>query len=1190
VNAQAEKGPGEFKYWAFLSYSHTDKKWGDWLHKALETYRIPRRLVGKESRDGRVPPRVFPIFRDREELPVSADLGSNINEALQESRYLIVICSPRSAQSRWVGEEIKTFKRLGREDRVLALIVDGEPNASDGKPGFKVEDECFHEAMRYRTVDGEPSDVRSEPIAADARESGDGKTNAKLKLLAGLLGVNYDDLRRREQERRLRRARAIGVAALVLVLSFAALCVALFFNEREAQRARMTAVEAEQQTKLRASRADADIGVQLAGRSDEPGAFAHAVRALELNPKNTIAAILAYRLLSDGPVLALPAHLLTHSSVVKALAFSRDGRRLATGCDDGSIMVVNLDTGERFVLPDKPLASVAKLAFSPDGQSIAFATTEEAGQKSAVQAWQYQTSNKPVFVSDRFGWGVLDLAWPLTDRIVVHCGRTWGSGGRMAQVFSAKTERWVLLFGFGDRNFIYPDGSDEPAPPNFVEAGDIESWTTNATGMLIVYDQMKRRLSWLDLHGTPDINKPLFAVNILDSDIVDVAEQTGVAIIGTNFTKTSRRAYFGDLEPKSTLKWADPRSREQGTIPLSGNTLIDRVSANGERLLSLQGNATVILDRRSGKQLSSERWEHVDHDNLLAFSQDGDSVVLGWGLNRVLISEFGGNDNGPHVTSVSAPARVAGADLDSSGKWLVISSNDKNVRVWAREALRQQRPLSLSKPESIAQAETDGYQVEISRTNANPGYQLNGNYAGEVFDICRVDSKTGHCNYMSSLQRPAEAKDMVTGYSFSPDGTRVAVTYGTWTGRPDNSAPDVAVLYDTATGHMVGKPLQHNDAVFSPSYSPDGKWFVTTSADRTVRRWDGLTGVPIGGPIHLPRPRRFAQVSPDGNLIVTSAGIIDARRWQVIKELTPEPKSLANALFSPDGSWLATTSYPGDLEGDLIALNQWDLQNAVQIVASINIVPTEEESQMHAGPPTHWLEPGRSVAVGQNLVWQCTLPCSVESILPFLQACRPLILGEAGEQIINPNCSLDSVNMKSFFPQGRTEQNQTAYDFGEAVLTRGAGGVANAPARPLSTVVPSASTPEPSASATQSATTMKSSLSSELSNGDRVPRTAPSPNGDGTFQLTREAVLVWNNYPRPRDEASWSGGRDAEGYAKGNGTITWFKRGRFTTRYTGRMVHGKLDGAVTNEDANGKKFHGTFSNGVKSADWSGDRH
>ena len=63
------------KYWAFISYSHMDRKWGDWLHKALETYRVPRRLVGKESREGKIPDRLFPMFRDREELPVSGSRG-----------------------------------------------------------------------------------------------------------------------------------------------------------------------------------------------------------------------------------------------------------------------------------------------------------------------------------------------------------------------------------------------------------------------------------------------------------------------------------------------------------------------------------------------------------------------------------------------------------------------------------------------------------------------------------------------------------------------------------------------------------------------------------------------------------------------------------------------------------------------------------------------------------------------------------------------------------------------------------------------------------------------------------------------------------------------------------------------------------------------------------------------------------
>ncbi len=178
----------EFKYWAFLSYSHQDAKWGDWLHKALETYRVPRRLVGKQSRDGRVPDRLYPIFRDREELSVSADLAANIDEALHESRYLIVICSPHAVQSHWVDQEIIEFKKLGREDRILALIVAGEPNATEGKPGFVPQDECFPKAMRYRlAANGELSTQPAEPLAADVREAKDGKDNAKLKLLAGLV-------------------------------------------------------------------------------------------------------------------------------------------------------------------------------------------------------------------------------------------------------------------------------------------------------------------------------------------------------------------------------------------------------------------------------------------------------------------------------------------------------------------------------------------------------------------------------------------------------------------------------------------------------------------------------------------------------------------------------------------------------------------------------------------------------------------------------------------------------------------------------------------------------------------------------------------------------------------------------------------------------------------------------------------
>lgn len=201
------------KYRAFLSYSHRDAKWAGWLHKGLEAYRPPKTLIGTRTVRGVVPKRLTPVFRDREELASATDLGTVINEALQQSACQIVICSPQAAKSRWVNEEIIAFKRLGREDRIFCLIVSGEPNATD-QPGA-TEEECFPPALRFRLdADGQLGNVRTEPIAADARPGKDGRQAAKLKLIAGVLGVGYDALRRREQQRRNRRLFAVTCAAL----------------------------------------------------------------------------------------------------------------------------------------------------------------------------------------------------------------------------------------------------------------------------------------------------------------------------------------------------------------------------------------------------------------------------------------------------------------------------------------------------------------------------------------------------------------------------------------------------------------------------------------------------------------------------------------------------------------------------------------------------------------------------------------------------------------------------------------------------------------------------------------------------------------------------------------------------------------------------------------------------------------
>lgn len=227
----------EIRYPAFLSYSHRDQAVAEWLHHELETYRVPSRMVGRETPLGPVPSRLTPIFKDREELSAAGSLGDAITAALSRASALIVVCSTASAASPWVNEEVRAFKKLHGHARIFAVIVDGEPGASR-IPGRESE-ECFPPAVRFAVdEDGRLTDIPAEPIAADLREGGDGKRLAKLKLIAGLLGVGLDEIVQREAQRRARRLRYVVAASLagMTVTSGLAITAVLARDEAREQR------------------------------------------------------------------------------------------------------------------------------------------------------------------------------------------------------------------------------------------------------------------------------------------------------------------------------------------------------------------------------------------------------------------------------------------------------------------------------------------------------------------------------------------------------------------------------------------------------------------------------------------------------------------------------------------------------------------------------------------------------------------------------------------------------------------------------------------------------------------------------------------------------------------------------------------------------------------------------------------
>jgi tetratricopeptide (TPR) repeat protein len=205
------------RYAAFLSYSHKDAAAARWLHRRLETYRIPRRLVGTAGEHGPVPARLTPIFRDREELPAAGDLSERVRAALAQSRHLIVICSPNSAASPWVAKEIDTFHALHPGRPVYAAIVEGEPS------------QCFPRGLASEGI---------EPLAADLRKGHDGRRLGFLKLVAGLSGVGLDALVQRDAARRVRRVMAVTAAALLAVLAMAVMTTLALNARAEAQRQR----------------------------------------------------------------------------------------------------------------------------------------------------------------------------------------------------------------------------------------------------------------------------------------------------------------------------------------------------------------------------------------------------------------------------------------------------------------------------------------------------------------------------------------------------------------------------------------------------------------------------------------------------------------------------------------------------------------------------------------------------------------------------------------------------------------------------------------------------------------------------------------------------------------------------------------------------------------------------------------
>ena len=174
------------KYAAFISYAHADEPMARRIHNALETYRLPN-AFDQDAKE-----KLKPIFRDVTELTAHHSLSEKIQDAVRTSRFLIILCSPSAKNSHWVNEEIRLFRKLHGENKILSVIIDGNPDTS------------FPKAL---------TEGGREPLAANMT-SREGFRFGITQLAASMIGVGLDELIQRDNKRRRFKLKMIMTASL----------------------------------------------------------------------------------------------------------------------------------------------------------------------------------------------------------------------------------------------------------------------------------------------------------------------------------------------------------------------------------------------------------------------------------------------------------------------------------------------------------------------------------------------------------------------------------------------------------------------------------------------------------------------------------------------------------------------------------------------------------------------------------------------------------------------------------------------------------------------------------------------------------------------------------------------------------------------------------------------------------------
>jgi WD40 repeat protein len=859
-------------YDAFLSYAHRDRQVTVAIQKGL--HQIGRRL-------GQL--RAVRVFRDDTNLTASPDLWGKITEALDRSRFMIVVLSPQSAASHWVNEEVAYWLQHRGHDRLMLVLAEGDlrwdanhhrfdPNNSDAAPAALTRSGSLPAEPLYIDVSGDKPWELGDLTFRDKVTALAAPIHGKPKdQLAG------DDLR---EQRRFRRLRAAAVTGLALLTALAVVAAVIAVaKQQEAIRRLHDAVVA---------KLNAEGAAMLVGAT--PGGDMRALQ--ELLAANAIEA--------DGvPILNAQIARFTTQKIVDIsstagrgfqLAYSPDGSRVATAAGfDGTIRQWESATGKPVGSPIKTYA--AGVAFTPDGHTIASAGSD------GMRLWNADTGNarnpNPVHIGAQLG----SIAVSPDGRTILT-----GDVGGDIRIWDPGSGRLRAT------TRVFPDGTEVSA---FDGSGTLFA-AAGRDGSIRIYDTTTGKphapiISVLDRDGAPvPVSRIAFSPDghtiAVGSDVLglfnaDTGTSIGSILTGaTKLTLVTAVAFSPDGHRIATGRGDGPvQLWDAGTGAQLGPTRTGHTGAvagaafspDGRQIATVSADGTLRLWNatvgqpmlRPGVRLQS-----------VAFSPDGrrvaasgDTAILQWDVGT-------GQPRPPSLTPGGAGEKYF-AFVD--GARIVTAAADGTIQVWdANSGQPASRPVHINILGGVVYLAFRGDGREVATRERDDG-------TIQLWDVA-----TGRA--LGQLMTADAANTGGGPLAFSPDGHHLVASYtdgllrlwNTDTIQPEGtvmgirgSAPIGAVAFSrdgttVAAGRGLGavelwdaatrKPLPnspltgHTSIVFSVAFGV-GHQLASGGLDDTLRLWDTATGKPTAAPLNGSNSIFSVAISPDGQLAASAS-------------------------------------------------------------------------------------------------------------------------------------------------------------------------------------------------------------------------------------------------------------------------------------------------------------------------------